>query len=269
MKTIQHVSFLAFVFCLPISQPLLAAPAAKLCGPHSGVSDAGYPWGRAEVDVDGDECLDYCRVVGNNQSDAAIWCTVSYGPLKGQTIKSSEHPFDWGYKEGRAWIDINNDGRYDYCRVVGTTNQGESRIACSISLGGGFGTSILSNVTDWGYPYHREYRDCDNDGSIDFCRAVGNTGYTSINCSPLIYSNNSLNIPSTVRCSYPDPNLAAVPAECICDIGSTDAKINGGACGKLDCTVKCTQTYPPNGPNPARSSRCHGGTKHCSVGCSH
>lgn len=267
MKILRILHFVVFGLFITCHQQPLAAQTAKLCGPHSDISNPGYPAGRADADVDGDGCLDYCRVVGNNPSDAAIWCTVSYGPLKGQTIKSPNHPFDWGYEQGRAWIDINQDNKADYCRVGGNSNHVDSVILCSISLGDRFEPTIQSNVIDWGYPYHRKFRDCNNDGSIDYCRAVGNTGNTFIRCNRITYSDQSLNIPSDDTCKYPDPDIAALPAQCVCNIGFTDKKIEGGACGKQDCTLKCTSAYPPNSPNPTQSSRCYGGTKNCSTGC--
>jgi hypothetical protein len=196
--------FLSLFYILCSSDGFAEVSSAKLCGPHSGISDTGYPDGRADADVDGDGCFDYCRVVGNNASDAAIWCTISYGQLKGQTIKSSEHPFDWGYREGRAWIDVNKDGRSDYCRIVGN-NHRDSRVACNLSLGNQFGSTLLSNVIDWGYPNLRSFEDCDVNGSIDYCRRVGGLTTSFIGCSSINVGQENLTIPQDFSCKKDDP----------------------------------------------------------------
>jgi len=99
--------------------------------------DVGYTDGRAWVDFDGDNKLDYCRIVGVQPSTFAR-CLVWEGNHFGREIDSA--PLDWGYPETRKWADVNNDGRADFCRVVGNDHE---FIQCTLSAGrDGFGKTI-------------------------------------------------------------------------------------------------------------------------------
>jgi hypothetical protein len=143
----------------------------------SGVIDWGYPTGRDWKDVDGDGKADFCRVVGvTNGTNSRVACTLSTGTGFGSTITSDV--IDWGYPDGRAWVDANGDGKADFCRRVGITNGTNSRVSCTLSAGGAFGQTISSGVTDWGYVDGRGWSDADGDGKADFCRRVGITNFT-------------------------------------------------------------------------------------------
>jgi len=80
---------------------------------------------------------------------------------------------DWGYEFGRTWTDFNGDGKADYCRAVGLDNNTNSRVACTLSTGSGFGATVISPVIDWGYGTGRAWTDFDCDGKADYCRRVG------------------------------------------------------------------------------------------------
>ena len=150
----------------------------------SGVVDWGLPQGRAWVDVNGDGKADYCRLIGNvNNQSSYISCTLSTGTGFGQTITSGV--VDWGYADGRAWVDENGDGKADYCRTVGSVNNQSSLISCTLSTGNGFGQTITSGVVDWGYPDGRAWVDVNGDGKADYCRTVGNVNNQSsyISCT--------------------------------------------------------------------------------------
>jgi hypothetical protein len=138
--------------------------------------DWGYDAGRAWTDVNGDGRADFCRVVGNsNGIDSRVQCTLSAGTSFGGTLTSGV--LDWGYVAGRAWADFNGDGKSDYCRLVGAGNNINSHFACTLSTGVGFGNTVLSPVTDWGYPSGQAFVDVTGDGRADFCRVVGNTNF--------------------------------------------------------------------------------------------
>jgi hypothetical protein len=137
----------------------------------SPVLDWGYPEGRAWPDFNGDGKADFCRLVGGeNLKTSYLKCTLSDGNGFGQEVTSGV--VDWGYKEGRAWVDFNGDGKADYCRVVG--NPGDVRLRCTLSAGASFGAEITSDAIDWGYPETRVWLDVNGDGKADFCRVIGN-----------------------------------------------------------------------------------------------
>jgi cutinase len=138
----------------------------------SPVTDWGYPDGRAWADFNGDGKADYCRRTGlTNGTDSRVACTLSNGGAFGASITSPVT--DWGYSAGRAWVDVNGDGKADFCRTVGVTNGTDSRVACTLSAGGAFGTTITSPVIDWGFAEGRIWADFNGDGNADFCRRVG------------------------------------------------------------------------------------------------
>jgi len=148
----------------------------------SGVLDWGYPEGRAWVDFDGDGKADYCRLVGvENHVSSFVKCTLSTGTGFGQEIMSGV--LDWGYPEGRAWVDFNGDGKADYCRLVGVQNLVSSFVQCTLSTGTGFGQTITSGVLDWGYPEGRAWVDFNGDGKADYCRIVGGAGNYHAQCT--------------------------------------------------------------------------------------
>ena len=150
----------------------------------SSVIDWGYAEGRQWSDFNGDGKADYCRVVGDtNGTSSKVSCTVSTGTGFGATYSSGV--IDWGYAEGRQWVDFNGDGKADYCRLVGNTNNVSSSVSCTVSTATGFGTTYSSGVIDWGYPSGRQWTDYNGDGKADFCRLVGDTNNVSsgISCT--------------------------------------------------------------------------------------
>lgn len=97
---------------------------------RSGNLDLGYPEGRAFVDFDGDRKQDYCRVIGNGPPNSYVTCTLSEGKTFGATLVSAS--LDWGYPDTRQWRDANNDGKADFCRIVGNYRD---TLACTFSQG--------------------------------------------------------------------------------------------------------------------------------------
>jgi hypothetical protein len=88
---------------------------------------------------------------------------------------------DWGQDTGRAWVDIDGDGRADFCRVTGAT--GANRLACTVSIGSGFGATITSDMIDPGLAADRKWIDVNNDGKPDYCRITGSTGAYRLACT--------------------------------------------------------------------------------------
>lgn len=142
----------------------------------SGLVDWGYDSGREWVDFNGDGMADYCRRVGGGgyfNSNDRVSCTLSTGVGFGATIMS--HPVNWGEDAGRSWVDINGDGRADFCRVINFQFAGMTlpkQMACTLSTGSGFGETILS-PGDAGINSTRQWVDFNGDGLPDFCRVIG------------------------------------------------------------------------------------------------
>ncbi|WP_441218966.1 FG-GAP repeat domain-containing protein [Phytohabitans sp. LJ34] len=144
----------------------------------SGVTDWGWLIGRQWTDVNGDKKADYCRIGGaDNRANANAVCTPSTGTGFGPTFVSAK--LDAGHSVGRAWADVNGDGRADYCRVRGTTNHTNAFVSCTPSTGTGFGADINSSSLDWGFPAGRAFTDFNGDGKADYCRVVGTANHTA------------------------------------------------------------------------------------------
>src|SRR5215212_6838466 len=129
---------------------------------HLAGLDIGYPAGQAFVDFDADFCLEYCRVVGaKNHESSFVSCSFFSGVQAGQTNMS--YVLDWGYPAGRAWVDLDGDWKYDFCRVVGNVNGQSSRVSCAFSTGVNLEpVQVVSEVIDWGYPESRRWADVNN-----------------------------------------------------------------------------------------------------------
>ncbi len=102
--------------------------------------------------------------------------TLTYSPSTVPAFASTitSGVIDAGYPAGRAWVDVNGDGRADFCRVIGSS--GNYRVACTLSTGSGFGTTVTSTVIDPGVDDGRFWRDVNGDGRADFCRLTAVSG---------------------------------------------------------------------------------------------
>lgn len=109
--------------------------------------------------------------------------TFSYGTTGniafGTTVQSSV--LDWGQSAGRGMVDLNGDGRADFCRVIG--NDGANQLACTLSTGNGFGSTMLSDTVDPGIDVSRKWIDVNGDGFADFCRVTGIAGAYQMSCT--------------------------------------------------------------------------------------
>ncbi|MCZ6804228.1 MAG: SpvB/TcaC N-terminal domain-containing protein [Proteobacteria bacterium] len=162
----------------------------------SGVLDWGYDAGRSWADVNGDGRADFCRRVGDENNESSyVSCTLSAGDSFGATVTSGV--LDWGYDAGRQWVDMNADGLTDYCRVRGGENNESSYVSCTLSTGNGFGTTITSDVIDWGYDASREWADVNGDGFADFCRRVGGENNESSYVSCTLSTGNDFGVTVT------------------------------------------------------------------------
>ena len=129
--------------------------------------------GQAWVDVNGDGKADFCRLTNVY---TVIRCSISNGSgFEAQDWISSY--LDAGYPQTRKWIDVNRDGKVDFCRI---TSNG---MVCNLSNGKGFDSKTWSfKSNDFGYSATQAWFDIDGNGYLDFCRQVTQSG-TTIRCN--------------------------------------------------------------------------------------
>jgi len=106
------------------------------------------------------------NVTGGTALPAATFGYQVGGTGFSQTVTSNV--LDWGYDDGRAWVDHNGDGLTDYCRVIGAFNQ----VRCTLSTGSGFGAEVTSGTLDGGYAEGSAWVDFNADGKADYCRLI-------------------------------------------------------------------------------------------------
>jgi hypothetical protein len=136
-------------------------------------------YGGYYADVNGDGILDFCNVTANN-GGGPVYCHL--GPISGSMTTLTTPYIDIGWPDGRAFVDVNGDGRADYCRITGSNvNDGGAFLYCRMSDGGTFGAEVGSGqAIDPGFGsahpadlQARYWADVNGDGLPDFCRGVG------------------------------------------------------------------------------------------------
>ena len=111
---------------------------------------------------------------------------VFVGALGSVDPAHGQSGFDWGYPDGRAWVDYNGDGAVDYCRVVGDRNPPGAAggpyagmgIRCELGSKAGTWQTAFAfwKGLNWGLDAganqgpSRWWTDINGDGMIDFCR---------------------------------------------------------------------------------------------------
>ncbi len=92
---------------------------------------------------------------------------------------------DKGYENSlRQFVDINGDGKIDYCREVG--NHPNTFIACATINSNGILEEYGYEIRDKGYENSiRQFKDVNGDGKVDYCREVGNHPNTFIACATI------------------------------------------------------------------------------------
>lgn len=123
------------------------------------------------VDFNGDGFPDFCRA----PDDGTLSCLL--GSADGFTNTDVTSPaVDRGYAEGADFIDVNADGKTDYCRLTGNSTS-NYRLRCTMSTGIGWDT-VHDRVSPLlgehiGHAKARWWIDVNADGLPDFCRATG------------------------------------------------------------------------------------------------
>lgn len=114
--------------------------------------DIGEVGGRAWVDINGDGKADFCRVISNTPGQASgtgvLACALSTGTGFSDTVRSGTVDIGRGFAPyaTRNWVDVNGDGKVDYCRGIGVAADGSglagSTTDCILSTGTGFGSVV-------------------------------------------------------------------------------------------------------------------------------
>ena len=126
--------------------------AAYFCSPFSLFlvprwprSDPGYEgyrgWGDPQAEV--------FRIIAGDGVDGSYTLTC----LNTRTNTSVDSGrVDRGYASGASWVDINADGKTDYCRLILIGGDSTPILACNLATGSGFTATFESKVfSDAGY----------------------------------------------------------------------------------------------------------------------
>lgn len=104
--------------------------------------DRGYDrWPRFLADVNGDSAADFCRFIGD-EPNIRIGCILAQ-PSRATWSREylSEPNIDRGYDHlPRGLIDINRDGRADFCRYIG--NAPNIHLACNLAMKSSFSQDL-------------------------------------------------------------------------------------------------------------------------------
>jgi hypothetical protein len=105
----------------------------KIEGEHDIVSEIVFPNGKW-ADFNGDGKADFCSRQKMTPPLSELTCILSETSKFGRTVRYVM-PYDLG--EAADWVDINVDGKVDYCGIVG---QAKNLVACHLSTGETFTT---------------------------------------------------------------------------------------------------------------------------------
>jgi hypothetical protein len=106
--------------------------------PENQPIDLGIPSGRAWVDFDGDGKADFCTlIVSGKEHQLACWLSkgdkFSDTPIVSYDVSWPDNP------KLRAWVDVNADGKTDFCSVQGANSE---FFDCVLSNGRSFESPI-------------------------------------------------------------------------------------------------------------------------------
>ena len=106
----------------------------------------------AWVDVNGDGKGDFCRVIndatGQTPETGVLACALSTGTGFDDTVRSTSIDVGRNFATypTRTWVDVNGDGKTDYCRGIAVASDGSglagSTTDCILSTGIGFGSVV-------------------------------------------------------------------------------------------------------------------------------
>ena len=134
------------------------------------------------ADVDGDGRPDYCRFIGNPPNVMLSCALQRDGGYTGPALNSAA-ALDAGHPDKPAFmVDVDGDGKADYCRFVGDPHA--PKLSCTLAAKTGFAGEVNSpGAVDTGYTeLGRFMADVNGDGKADFCRFVGPKPTTQLSC---------------------------------------------------------------------------------------
>jgi RHS repeat-associated protein len=165
----------------------------------------GEQYSRAIVDFNGDGVMDFCRVVRDSGFNE-IWCNLGsrYSASMDRNHFVGAVPTlmgtvaDIGSADSQWWVDVNGDGKVDYCRLVGSgdircaiSKENCNPSACDTNGINAFSDVLWAQLADAGRPASRRFADINGDGKADFCSSGGgtvscqiSTGFSSIASVP-------------------------------------------------------------------------------------
>lgn len=126
--------------------------------------------GRAWVDFDGHDDVEYCRVTVSDGAQLREPTAVPPDAVKCSTLRGSFE--DWLQRvdladEGtREWADVNGDGKADFCRL----RIDPGVVLCTFAGEAGFGKTVESPSLRVGNADRQTWVDFDGDGAADYCR---------------------------------------------------------------------------------------------------
>jgi hypothetical protein len=134
------------------------------------------------ADVNGDGKADYCRYVRDPADGVVLRCDLStWNGFNGVRFHSR---VDLGNTMGLFMVDVNGDGKADYCRFVGTAPN--IFLSCALSSGTAFGAYDVNSAQGFDAGYDNMGRfmaDVNGDGMADFCRFVGTAPNIFLSCA--------------------------------------------------------------------------------------
>lgn len=145
------------------------------------LTDLGYSDRRWWVDVNGDGAEDFCRATGKSSGNGSN-LTCSLGSL-GQISKfdneidlegdiNGDWNGNWGRENRRWWLDLNQDGRLDYCRI----SESSKTLRCTNIFGENYASYFSGEDTTRDRVWIQDFN---QDGYADYCRQVGTSSGAS------------------------------------------------------------------------------------------
>ncbi|HJW93574.1 MAG TPA: hypothetical protein VJ901_08145 [Thermoanaerobaculia bacterium] len=167
-------------YCRAIGKDRLACAIATPSGFDDGAfgSSEHFRFGDfgTLTDVNLDQKADYCRVT----SVDVISCALSTGEAGNSRGRFEDGKFadsvkiDRGYNDQhRAFIDVNGDGRADFCRMVSDPD----RISCLLATATGWNGGVLESAARFDFGYWdrpKFFVDIEGKGKGSYCRGVDN-----------------------------------------------------------------------------------------------